>query len=131
MILLDTHALIWWVNGRQELSLRADQAIARGLRDGGVAVSSISAWEIAMLVARDRLVLSLDTGRWLARVGEIDGVRFIPVDNEIAVESVSLPGNFHKDPADRVIVATARRFAALLVTVDEKLHSYAHVRTIW
>lgn len=131
MIVLDTHALVWWVAGDAALSPRAAQAI-EGEREGGrLIVSSISAWEVAMLVDRKRLVLSMDPQRWLARVAEIAGLRFEPVDNDIAVESVALPGTFHKDPADRIIVATARKFAADVVTADDKMHAYPYIRTIW
>jgi PIN domain nuclease of toxin-antitoxin system len=64
-------------------------------------------------------------------VQQIAGVRFAPVDVDISVKSVQLPGEFHKDPADRLIVATARKFAAPLVTKDLKIRAYAHVKTIW
>jgi PIN domain nuclease of toxin-antitoxin system len=64
-------------------------------------------------------------------VGQIESGLFVPVDNEIAVRSVELPGEIHKDPADRMIVATARKLAAPLVTADEKIQNYPHVRTIW
>lgn len=131
MIVLDTHTLVWWVNGDDTLSKKAKAAITRELDDGQIIVSAISAWEIAMLVEREKLVLSMDVGSWLATVGEIDAVRFMPLDNEIAVKSVELPGEFHKDPADRMIVATARRLAVPLVTKDEKIRAYAHVKTIW
>jgi len=84
-----------------------------------------------MLVARGRLGLAMDVTPWLAAVQEIEEVRFVPVDNEIAAQAVALPGLFHKDPADRMIVATARRFGSPLVTADEKILGYPHVRTIW
>ena len=84
-----------------------------------------------MLVARGRVALTMDTEVWLAWVNQIEGVRFIPVDNEIAVKSVELPGDFHRDPADRIIVATARKLGAPIVTADDKIHVYPHVRTIW
>jgi|SRR5450631_1151092 PIN domain nuclease of toxin-antitoxin system len=131
MIVLDTHALVWWVTGDTSLSKKAKNAIARELAGGEIVVSSISAWEIAMLVAREKLVLTMDVGRWLVTVGEIEGVRFVPVDVEIATKSVALPGEFHNDPADRMIVATARKLAVPLVTKDAKIRSYAHVKTIW
>ena len=67
----------------------------------------------------------------LAAVAEIESVRFVPVDTEIATKSVTLPGEFHKDPTDRMIVATARKFGAPLVTKDEKIRAYAHVKTVW
>jgi PIN domain nuclease of toxin-antitoxin system len=68
---------------------------------------------------------------WLATVKTIPTVRFLSVDIEIAVKSVELPGSFHKDPADRIIVATARNHALALVTADERIRAYPHVRTIW
>lgn len=131
MIVLDTHALVWWVGDDPTLSKKAKAAIEREMDGGEIIVSSISAWEIAMLVERDRLFLSMDVGSWLATVAEIEAVRFLPVDVEIALKSVDLPGEFHKDPADRMIVATARKLAVSLVTKDEKIRAYAHVKTIW
>ncbi len=132
MIVLDTHTLIWWASGAtDQLSVAALQAIERELEDGEIFVSSISAWELSMLVAKGRIALSMDVTEWLAYVGQIERVSFIPVNNEIAVKSTELPGKFHKDPADRLIVATARKLAAPLVTADEKIRAYEHVRTIW
>lgn len=131
MIVLDTHALVWWVTRDPTLSKKAKAAIERELAGGEIAISAISAWEIAMLVEREKLVLSMDVANWLAAVSDIEAVRFIPIDPEIAVRSVELPGEFHKDPADRMIVATARKFSAPLVSKDEKIRAYAHVKTIW
>nr|WP_241018365.1 type II toxin-antitoxin system VapC family toxin [Paraburkholderia sp. Tr-20389] len=131
VIVLDTHALVWWATVDPTLSRKAKAAIERELADGEILVSSISAWEIAMLVEREKLVLSMDVGNWLAAVGDVEAVRFVPVDSEIAVKSVELPGEFHKDPADRMIVATARKYSVPLVTKDEKIRAYAHVKTIW
>lgn len=131
MIVLDTHALVWWTTGDSTLSKKAKAAIEREFVGGDILISSISAWEIAMLVEREKLVLSMDVASWLAAVAEIEAVRFVPVDAEIAVKSVELPGEFHKDPADRMIVATARKFSVSLVTKDEKIRDYPHVRTIW
>jgi PIN domain nuclease of toxin-antitoxin system len=132
MIVIDTHILLWWASGSGALSTAARKAIENTLRKGGeVLISSISAWEIAMLVERGRLVLSMDVASWLDEVSQIDGVRFLPVDNEIGVKSTALPGEFHKDPADRMIVATARKLALPLVTADEKILQYEHVKTIW
>lgn len=131
MIVLDTHALLWWASGDAQLSTKAARAIKAELAGGQIVVSSISAWELALLVDRGRLALSVDIETWLATVGEIEAVRFVPVDNAIALKSVQLPGDFHKDPADRLIVATARQLAAPLITADEKIRAYAHVQTIW
>jgi PIN domain nuclease of toxin-antitoxin system len=132
MIVLDTHALLWWASGaREQLSSAALQAIEGEMSGGQIMVSSISAWELAMLVAKGRIALSMDIGEWLAVLGEIAEVALVPVDNDIVVKSASLPGEFHKDPADRIIVATARKLAAPLVTADEKIRAYPHVRTVW
>ena len=130
MIVLDTHVLVWWVSGSQQLSSAMQKAIEIQLDGGRILISSISAWEIAMLVAHGRIALSMDVERWLKTVGQIEAVRFVPVDNEISIKSCQLPGEFHKDPADRIIVATARQFAAQLLTADEKILAYPHVQTL-
>lgn len=132
VIVLDTHTLLWWATGdTNQLSEPARRAIAVELEGGRIIVSSISAWELAMLVARGRVALSLDVETWLSVVGEIEAVEFVPVTNEIGMKSVTLPGEFHKDPADRIIVATARKLAAPLVTADEKIRAYPHARVVW
>jgi PIN domain nuclease of toxin-antitoxin system len=132
VIVLDTHALLWWASGdTARLSSVAARAIEEELSGGRIAVSSFSAWELAMLVERGRVVLSMDVEAWLSVVSRIEAVRFVPVDNEISLRSVTLPGVFHKDPADRIIVATARKLAAPLVTADEKIRAYPHVQTLW
>jgi len=132
VIVIDTHVLVWWVSGCNTLSPAAAKAIKSTLSNNGeILISSISAWEIAMLVEKGRLILSMDVENWLGEVSQIDGVRFLPVDNEIGIKSAVLPGDFHKDPADRMIVATARKLAVALVTADEKIHQYEHVKTIW
>lgn len=131
--MLDTHALVWWVNDDGQLSRPARRAIERERRreNGQILVSSISAWEIALLAAKGRLVLTLDVGDWLDTAAEIEGVYFVPVDNVIAVHSVQLPGEFHPDPADRIITALARHHSAPVVTGDSKIRAYRYVETIW
>ncbi len=132
MIILDTHVLLWWVSGSDPLSATADKVINGTLSKGSeIIISSISAWEISMLISKSRLILSMDVESWFNEVSQIDGVRFVPVDNEIGIKSTALPGEFHKDPADRMIVATARKLAIPLVTADEKIINYEFVKTIW
>jgi PIN domain nuclease of toxin-antitoxin system len=132
MIVLDTHAVLWWASGeRAQLSAAATSAIDAEMDGGQILVSSMSAWELAMLVERGRVALSMDIESWLDTLSRIDAVQMVPVDSEIAVKSVQLPGDFHKDLADRIIVATARKFAAPLVSADEKIRAYPHVRAIW
>jgi len=132
VIVLDTHVLLWWVNGGRELTVSAKQAIKQELSDAGeILISSITAWEIAMLVDKERLSLAMNIDDWFAVVGRIEGVRFVPLDNELAIQSVTLPGEFHKDPADRMITALARRHSIPLITADAKIRGYRHVKTIW
>jgi PIN domain nuclease of toxin-antitoxin system len=133
MIVIDTHVLVWFVSGdNSQLSIPAKHAIEKTIsEDNEVIISSISAWEIAMLIEKGRLVLSMDVECWIKEIAQVDGFRFVAVDNEIGIKSTKLPGDFHKDPADRIIVATARKLAVPLVTADEKIITYEHVKTIW
>ncbi|MNV69126.1 Ribonuclease VapC22 [compost metagenome] len=131
MIVLDTHALVWWVSGDSLLSRAAREAIEAEGRDGEILISAITAWEVAMLVKAGRLALTMDAAAWLDTVVQVPAVRFVAVDVRISIQSVELPGEFHKDPADRFIVATARHLSAPLVTADLKIREYPHVQTIW
>lgn len=132
MILLDTHAFVWFVSGAgNQLSPAAGEAIESEVAGGMLAVSSISVWEVAMLAACHRLRLDRPLDRWLARCESLPFVRFVPVDNSIAVRSVGLPPPLHKDPADRIIAATAIALDIPLVTKDRRLRSYAPVETVW
>jgi PIN domain nuclease of toxin-antitoxin system len=133
VIVLDTHALIWWVNGDVQLSAKARKAIQREIssEEGQVFISAITTWEIALLIHKGRLTLTMDVNDWIDTVAAIEGVRFVPIDNEIAIQSVRLPGDFHADPADRMIVALARHLSVSLVTSDAMIRAYKHVKTIW
>lgn len=131
MIVLDTHALLWWVNDPSTLSKAAKKAIDASAKSASVYISCISSWEIALLAERDRLRLALDVRDWLSRCEALPFVTFVPVSTAIAVESVRLPDFPHADPADRIIAATALSLGAALVTKDDKLHKYPHVRTVW
>ena len=132
MVVLDTHTLLWWLSDPNHLSAAANRAIKRTLdAKENLLISCISIWEIAMLIKKNRLTLNMDLESWLKELAYIDAVTFIPIDNEISIKSTLLPGEFHKDPADRMIVATARKFAIPLITKDEKVRNYQHVDTIW
>jgi PIN domain nuclease of toxin-antitoxin system len=132
VIAVDTHALIWWVTSQTDrLSLAGKRALDGELQGGKVFVSSITAWEIAILVARGRIELAGEPQEWLATVGRIGPVEFVPVDNEIAVRSTKLGDIFHRDPADRFIVATLMKLGVPPVTADEKIRRYPHITTIW
>jgi len=131
MIVLDTHVWVWWVSGSAPLSSRAEQTIAEGVAERAIHISSISAWEVAQLVARRRLELSMDVADWIARSESLPFIHFVAVDNRIAVRATRLPGDLHNDPADRMIISTAQVLGARLLTRDEKLWDYPHVETVW
>jgi PIN domain nuclease of toxin-antitoxin system len=131
MMVLDTHAWVWFVSNPELLSNRARKALADAMEQKEIFISCISAWEVALLVAKKRLSLTLDVGDWIAKSERLPFFQFLPVDNSIAVKSVNLPQPLHSDPADRIIIATALTIAAPVVTKDEKLLSYPHVKTIW
>lgn len=129
MILLDTHVWIWWAaETPRRLSARARRAIAES---PSVAVSAISPWEVAMLVAKGRLELDRDVLVWIRQALALPRVTFAPLTPEIAVRSTRLGDGFPGDPADRILVATARELGAALVTKDETLRHAEGVRTIW
>jgi PIN domain nuclease of toxin-antitoxin system len=139
VILLDTHALIWWADGdHQRLSAAALAAIDQeietaGRPDGsrGLLVSAISCWEVAMLVNRGRLALSFDVEHWLALLSSHPSVRLLALDPAVAVASTRLPEPFHADPADRFLVAQARELGIPLLSADSKIRAYGHVRSHW
>jgi PIN domain nuclease of toxin-antitoxin system len=95
-----------------------------------IGVSAISLWEIAKLVENGRLELPISLEKWFAQALNYPGVQIIELTPEIAAESTRLPGEFHRDPADQIIVATARVMKCKLVTSDEKILNYSHVKTI-
>ncbi len=131
MIVLDTHVLIWWISDPEKLSSRALEVIEKESNNGLILVSSVSVWELYLLIKKDRLKLTMDTDSWLEKIESLPFVQFIPIDNQIAAKSVNLPGDFHADPADRMIVATAREKGTSLVTSDERIQKYPHVQCIW
>jgi PIN domain nuclease of toxin-antitoxin system len=108
LILLDTHAWLWWLSQDAALSDGARSAIEQAAGEQSVTVSTISTWELALLVARRRIELKIPVAEWVAASESITELRFLAPSNRIMLESVSLPGPFHSDPADRIIVATAR-----------------------
>ena len=128
---LDTHVWVWWVSNPENLSRKARKAIAKAVAEERVYISCISAWELALLVARNRLRFTLHVEDWIARSEALRPLKFVPVDNTIALLSVHLPGTLHSDPADRIIIATALTMGAALVTKDPKILKYPHVKTVW
>ncbi len=125
MILLDTHTLIWSVSEDPRLGERAQAEIENAARTSGVLASAITPWEIALLSEKGRLNLGQEVSSWLSAVLALPGMRLAPIEPAIAVDSVRLPGAFHADLADRLIIATARYFDVPLVTADSAILAYA------
>jgi PIN domain nuclease of toxin-antitoxin system len=124
---LDTHIWVWWVHGDPQL-LQSYRAYVHAHEAQGLGVSAISCWEVAKLVELGRLGLPCPVGQWLQQALGYPGVRLLPLSPEIAVESTQLPGSFHRDPADQIIVATARIYNCPLVTMDQRIRGYPHVQ---
>jgi len=131
MILLDTHVWIWVVSNPENLSKKAKQYVKTAIAEKGIIISSISAWEVALLVVKNRLKLKLNVNDWITRSETLPFIQFIPVDNSVAVQSVNLPEPIHSDPADRIIIATAISMGIPVVTKDEKILNYPHVQSVW
>jgi len=129
MIILDTHIWVWWVHGDEHLTKAQCQAITANESDL-IGISVISCWEVAKLVEYDRLQLPCPLEEWFDQALRYPGVQLLALTPEIAIESTRLPGEFHRDPVDQMIVATARLYGCELVTSDDKILSYPHVPTI-
>ncbi len=130
-IVLDTHAWIWWVTEDRRLSRRGAQAIQHALEEGELSLSMISIWEVAKKVEKRQLVLDRPMRDWLDQATGRSGLVLAELTPAILVDSCDLPQPFHGDPADQLIVATARHERAALVTKDRNIRRYAHVQTIW
>ncbi len=124
VIVVDTHVLIWAVQDDPRLGPKARQIIDHTTKHSRILVSAITPWEIAMLAEKGRIALGDDVGRWIDRALALPGVQLAPLDAPIAVGSVRLPGDLHADPADRMIVATARFHQAPLMTADHAILDY-------
>ena len=131
MILLDTHAWVWFISSPERLSRKAERAVRKAKKQNDILLSSISAWEVALLVSKKRLEMTMDVSEWISASERLPFIRFIPIDNGIAVRSVYLPQPLHNDPADRIIIATSRKYGAPVITMDEKIRNYPHVQSIW
>ncbi|MEA2008538.1 MAG: type II toxin-antitoxin system VapC family toxin [Chloroflexota bacterium] len=129
MILMDTHIWVWFVDESNQLSERHRQVIEHHRADG-LGLSVISCWEVAKLVEYNRLKLACSIEEWIESATTIPGVRLIGLTPNIAITSTKLPGDFHRDPADQIIVATAQTYDIELLTADKRILKYEHVRTV-
>ena len=129
MILLDTHALVWAVAAPDRLSRRAAAAIRKARAKDGVAISAITLWELANLVARARIQAYGTVEASVRLLSE--GVTIRPLTAEIAALATQFPDDYPRDPAARIIGATARAEGLVLVTHDEKIRSSPLLKTLW
>jgi len=127
MIILDTHIWVWWVDDSQQLRDRQRQIIQDNVQNG-LGVSAISCWEVAKLVEYERLELACVVEEWMEQAMAYPGLQLLELTPQIAIESTKLPGSFYRDPADQIIVATARVYDIPLLTADRRILQYQHVR---
>jgi PIN domain nuclease of toxin-antitoxin system len=129
MILLDTHIWIWWVQGDKRLpQLRVKWLTEKEAE--GIGISIISCWEVAKLVENNNLQLPCSTDQWFEQALSYPGMQLLELSLPIILDATQLPPPFHRDPADQLIVATARVHGILLLTADRKILDYPHVHTI-
>ena len=131
MILLDTHVVVWAAIEPKRLSRAAESALHRARRSGGLAMAAISLWELASLFARRRIETYGTIEASMRQVLETVGVIVKPITQEIAILATQFPESYSRDPADRLIGATARAEGLALITQDERIRSSPLLRTIW
>ncbi len=130
-LLLDTHYWIWEQLGTPgTITPRERAAIDTAAASGRLLLSVMSVWEVGMLESKGRLDLNPSCEEWVERALAIPGMALAPLRPDIALEATRLPGSFHNDPADRIIVATARRMRARLMTKDQRILGYARQKHV-
>ncbi|NJM98361.1 MAG: type II toxin-antitoxin system VapC family toxin [Phormidesmis sp. RL_2_1] len=130
MILLDTHIWLWMLHDPNRLSEPVQSAIVLEEPQNGILVSAISVWEIAVKSSLGKLALPLPIDEWYTLAQAHPGIIIEPLNPLDAIASTQLPGDFHKDPADRILIAIARRYDISLLTMDAKILKYPHVQVL-
>ena len=129
--LLDTHVWVWWHMSPGKLSGRVRSLISDPARYEELLLSAISPWEFAKLLEKGRLAISCDPEEWIRQALEVPKLRLVPISPTVAYRSTVLPQPCHDDPADRIIVATARDENATILTSDQRIRAYPHCRSLW
>ena len=129
--LLDTHAWVWWNMAPKKLSRKARTAIENTERYSEILLSAISPWEFCKLLEKKRIGISCNPEEWMSEALRMPKLRLVPLTPTIAYRSTILPQPFHDDPADQIIVATAREENATVISRDDLIQDYQHVRTLW
>lgn len=120
-LLLDTHVWVWVVEGKPVFQEKFLKSLQYQQDHDGLLISPISIWEIGTLVEKKRLKLGMDRLDWIETVLQKEGVNLAPLNPRVAIQSTRLPDGVHGDPADRILIATAREYQATLVTCDGKI----------
>jgi len=128
--LLDTHIWIWWHTNPQKISNEIKNIIADPDNFEEILLSTISIWEFCKLLEKGKLSISTDPIDWINDAIDITGLRLVPLSPVISLKSTTLPQPFHNDPADQIIVATGREENATILTKDQRILKYRHVRSI-
>ena len=129
--LLDTHVWIWWQVNPKKISKKVMSLLSNPARYEALLLSAISPWEFCKLLEKGRLGINCDPEKWLTAALEMPKLRVVPLTPSIALASTTLPEPFHTDPADQIIVASAREEQATIMTKDERMRSYRHVKCVW
>ena len=129
--ILDTHVWIWWNMNPEKLSSAVRKLIEMTSKYEELLLSAISPWEFSKLLEKRRLAISIDPEDWIRLALEMPKLRLLPLSPVLAYRSTILPPPFHDDPADQIIVASAREEGATILTSDDRLRYYKHVKTLW
>ena len=129
-VILDTHVLLWSLLQPEELTEETKSKVEQAQKNQNLLVSSISLWEIAMLSYKKRIHIFEPIKNFLSSIEEISGINICEISAEVAAESTSLQNNFHGDPADRIIVSTARVYSATLLTRDKQILQWSEYGSI-
>jgi len=129
--LVDTHIWIWWYMNPSKISKNIKLLIGNKDNYDELLLSAISPWEFSKLLEKGKLGISCDPEKWLNRAFDLPKFRLAPISPIVAYRSTVLPQPFHNDPADQIIVATAREENATILTKDARILSYEHVRSLW
>ena len=129
--MLDTHTWIWWHMNPQKLSQKVKRIVGNTDRYDEILLSAISPWEFSKLLEKKKIGISCDPEDWINSALDMPKFRLIPLSPVLAYRSTVLPQPFHSDPADQIIVATAREENATILTKDERILTYKNVRSLW
>jgi len=129
--MLDTHTWIWWHMNPQKLSQKVKRLVGKTDSYDEILLSAISPWEFCKLLEKKRIGISCNPEEWINIALDMPKLRLVPLSPILAYRSTVLPQPFHSDPADQIIVATAREENATILTRDERILSYESVRSLW